>query len=309
MSEQEIKVEDVPAETPQEAPAEATNEADKPALTADLPDDAPAQAATDWPDDWRDRLAGDDEATKKILARLSDPKALAKKLAEQEKLIRSGKHKAGPELGEKATEEEVAAYRKAKGIPDAPEGYLDAMKGLSIGDEDKPLVEDFLADAHGRHATPDDVQKTLEWYYRAQEKIAADQAQADRAFRSEAVESMRQEMGPDYRANMTDLKAWLQSGPEGLADMIAGARLPSGELMGDHPAVIGWLVQQMRELNPLQTVVPDSGGGAVKNLEAEIDSIEKTMREDMPAYRRDQKMQDRYRQLLEAKERVGKRAA
>jgi len=48
--------------------------------------------------------------------------------------------------------------------------------------------------------------------------------------------------------------------------------------------------------------VPGAGANAGQAIADEIATIERTMRENRPAYNRDERMQARYRQLLEARE-------
>ncbi|HNP14966.1 MAG TPA: hypothetical protein PKI99_00695, partial [Terrimesophilobacter sp.] len=241
----------------------------------------------------------DRETVRKLLARVADEGGLVKKLLEQEKLIRSGKHK--QPLGADASEEEVAEYRKAAGIPEKPGGYLEKLDGLVIGDADKEMVGQYLESAHAANMDPKSVKATLDWYYKTIEDQQAAQAEADAEYRAKSVEQMREAMGADYRRNMADLKAWLSS-RDGLFDALNGARLADGTLFGDNPAVMNFLVEQMREINPLSTVV-GAGSGSAEGLKDEIGKYEKMMRDDPKEYWK-QENQDRYRQLLEAQEKV-----
>mgnify|MGYP000100175251 CR=1 FL=1 len=55
-------------------------------------------------------------------------------------------------LSEAPTDEELAEYRKANNIPEAPDKYdLTFDSGLVIGKEDKPIVDSFLKYAHDNH--------------------------------------------------------------------------------------------------------------------------------------------------------------
>ncbi|MGL9734741.1 MAG: hypothetical protein ACR5LF_00300 [Symbiopectobacterium sp.] len=60
-------------------------------------------------------------------------------------------------------------------------------------------------------------------------------------------------------------------------------------------------VDLARQVNPVGTVVP--GASNISAIDTEIEQIEKVMKENRSAYNKDSKMQDRYMQLLEAKER------
>jgi hypothetical protein len=299
--------EDVQTDVTNEPVADAGEATKQPAgtLVADPSADAAPKAPADFPDDWRQKLAGEDEKALKLLERLGSPADMVKKLSEQEKTIRSGKHK--EPLGKDATPEQIAEYRAANGIPDTPAGYFDKLDGLVIGDDDKPAVTEFLAAMHETNAAPEQVGKALNWYFSQQEAQQQAQLERDTAFRAEAQEALRSAMGGDYRANMNDLKAWLGS-QEGMLETFANARAPDGTLLGDNPAVVGWLVQQMREINPLSTVVPGGGGGSLDSVNAEIAKIEKVMREDLPAYQRDSEMQARLLKLYQAQEKAEARA-
>ena len=105
---------------------------------------------------------------------------------------------------------------------------------------------------------------------------------------------------------MADLKAWLSS-REGLFETLNGARLADGTLFGDNPAVMGFLIEQMRELNPLSTVV-GMGSGSAEGLKDEIGKYEKMMRDDPKEYWK-QENQERYLKLLQAQEKQASRAA
>jgi hypothetical protein len=88
-------------------------------------------------------------------------------------------------------------------------------------------------------------------------------------------------------------------------DGLLSARGPDGVPTLNNPDVMRWLVSMARELNPAATVVPGSGN-ATASVADEIANIEKTMRENRRAYMADEKMQARYRQLLDARERLAK---
>lgn len=260
-------------------------------------EDQPQAPVDSWPDEWREKLAGEDEKALNMLKRIADPAGMLKKLQEQEKTIRAGKHK--QPLGADATEDQIAEYRQVNGIPEKPDGYLEALDGLVIGDDDRPAVDAFLQAMHEGNAPPAQVKTALDWYYKTIEDKAATEAEADKSFRAEGEDALREAMGADYRANMSDLKGWLGA-HEGVLEAFGSARDASGRLIADNPVVINWLVQQMREVNPLATVVPGGGGGAIDTVEGELVKIRQLRRTDRAAYDKNTKMQERERQLLEA---------
>lgn len=284
------------AETTPSASSETTS-ADLTALSGAEP--AATATPTNIPENWRELLAGQDKAALNVLSRLPSFEALGKKLMEQERLITAGKHK--QPLAEGASEEDVAAWREQNGIPSTPEGYLEKIEGLVVGEEDKADVQSFLKVAHEANADPKFVQSALKWHYEQQAEKVAAQAQADREFREAAVTEMQQAMGPDYVPNMQDLRNWLGQ-EEGIMDLLVSARLSDGTLMGDNPKVLGFLVRQMREINPMITVTPGSGVAANQSIEDQINEFDQMMRtaEGRDKYWGDPKLQQRYNELLNA---------
>lgn len=82
------------------------------------------------PDAWRDGIAAGDETLAKIAKDFSDPTHLLRshhKLQQEKSDLARRAAMAKP--SDKATEEEVAKYREANGIPNSPEEYL---KGYDI---------------------------------------------------------------------------------------------------------------------------------------------------------------------------------
>ena len=279
--------------------------------TADKPVDAPAEekaVAPDWPDDWRDKLAKGDEKARKRLDRFQSPADVLRSWQELEKRMSSGEVKA--KLPDNATDEQLSAWRKDNGVPDKPEGYLDALpKGLVIGDEDKPLLEGYLQRVHGKNVSPEVVAETLDWYYSQQEEALAAQATADREQEQAAADVLRAEWGGEYRSNINSIKAFLSSAPaddsgKPLAALLMGARLADGTPFGSNPAALRWMARLASAANPAGFVAPGAGGSQAESVATEIAKIEGIMRSDRNAYNKDTKMQERLRVLYAAEEKL-----
>lgn len=258
--------------------------------------DGEAQHPATWPETWREEMAkaltgkdsGDDfDKELKRLGRFKSPDNVFKSFREMERKMQSGDLKANNPFPADGTDDEKTAWRKENGIPETAEGYESHLEGIVIGEQDKPIVAEYLKNAHERNESPESVRASLDWYYQTQERLAAEQAERDAEFRSEAVEQLRADMGNDYRPNMQDLKNWLAGGPEGLADNLFGARLADGTLLGDNPQVLSFLVSQMREINPLSTVVPGAGADAMKTVEDRITEIKGILGSDPQRYKRE----------------------
>jgi hypothetical protein len=292
-----------PTADPAPAPAPAPEAEAPKALMDDAGDDTP-KAPAEFPDDWREKLAGEDEKALNLLKRLGSPADMAKKLIEQERVIRSGKHKEG--LKEGASEDEIKAYREANGIPETPEGYFDKLDGVVIGDDYKEGFTEFFKEAHANNVDPKAAALAAKHFLKIESEKTANIAEQDRQAHAEGRQLLNEKYGADLTANMADLKAWLNS-EDGIYEAITAARGPDGKLLGTNPQVVDFLVRQMREINPLSTVV-GSGAAGAQGLKDEIAKFEKMMREEPKEYWK-QENQDRYRKLLEAEERQASRAA
>ena len=297
-----------PVQTPDAAAPEAKAEA-KPEDTTLLTDPGEGKpGAADWPDDWRQKLAGDDEKAAKAIARFKSPQDLWKSFSDAQAKIRSGEVKAT--LPKDATEEQIAEYRKSNGIPDKAEGYLENLpNGLVIGDEDKELALSYLERVHGKNASPEIAHEALNWYYEVQEQQIAERSEQDKAYRTEAEDELRAEWGNEYRVNINSIKAFLDSAPEGLSDLLSGARLSDGTPLAVNPQAMRWLLGMANEANPAGFVAPSNGASQIDSVNSEIANIEKMMREDRKSYDKNPEIQKRYLALLEAQDKLSSRAA
>lgn len=297
------------ANTPPAAPAAAPPASPPPATLADGGDDDGKEVTiqADWPEDWRQKLAGADEEAAKRIARFSSPQTLFKALREAEKKLSSSRP--SEPLPEKATEEQVAKWRKDNGIPDTPDGYHKSLDGLVIGETDKPVVDALLERAHSKNISPAAVKEMLGFYY---ESIGQQEAQMQETIalaRSEASDLLHKEFGDNYRGNMNAFKGWFEGTPEGFKEKVFGARLPDGTMLGDNPDFIRFGVAKALEANPAATIAPASGSNMGKSIVDEIASIEKMMGDRNSDYWRDEKIQKRYLALVDARQRMGAKAA
>lgn len=272
---------------------------------------APAPAGKDdtpgyWPNDWREKASGGDAKALEALARYATPAEVTKALRAAQVKLTSGELK--PVLSAKPTEQELVDWRKSHGIPEAPEKYdLDLGKGFVIGEIDKPLVDVFLKNAHATHQTPDQVKATLRSYYDVQEQISTARAQEDVTAQGVAEEELRAEWGQEFRPNMARIHQHLDRvAGKDLKDMFLSGRLADGTPIGSHPGALKMLLGLALMENPAGVLVPVGGGP--QGLDDEIKSIEKAMRTNRKAYDADEKMQARYRDLLDAREHMTKHA-
>jgi len=260
----------------------------------------PVEKASDWPEDWRQKYSDDPKMIKR-LERYASPKAALDALfAAQAKVAEKGTR-----LKADASPEEVSAWRADNGIPDSPEGYeVELSEGRVWGEADKPIVDDFLKQAHEANMHPSQVNKALDWYMGQQERMQVDTEARDIELRESALDNLRAEYGQDFRRNLKVAKEII---PEDFRDAFLGGRMADGTLVGDNPNVIRWLVAQARELNPIGTVMPGSGTNAVQAMETELNNLKSMMADRKSEYWKGPKsaqLQGRYRELLTARDRA-----
>lgn len=284
--------------------------------------DQQAAAGAAWGEKWREEYAAkvatvdgklNEEQQGKILARLkrfpSAKEALDWAFSADKKIADGSYRKP---LGDKATPEEIAEYRKANGIPEKPEQYLEKLPdGLVIGDEDKPFIEKFTKAFHGKHADPSVVHAAIKTYYEVVDEQEGLRQEANTAARAATEDSLRAEWGADYRANTNLINSFIGSMPKDLQDELFQSAKPDGTQIMNNPAMLKWLAQQARELNYTGAVLP-SGEASAKGITTEIDAIKAKMADRNSDYWKGptaEKQQARYRELLELQERIKNRAA
>jgi hypothetical protein len=267
--------------------------------------------ASVWGDDWREKYADKDDKRLNVLKRYASPKDVLDAHFALKQKVDSGELKAVKALPANANPQEIAAYRKDNGIPENAGDYLvNLPNGLVVGEADKPALTAFAEAMHKANTPPAVVHQVIGWYNQWQEQQAADLAKADEAAKRTNEDALRADWGKDYRTNLNVANEFLVSTAGDLASDIMEAVLPDGTRLGDSAKALQWLARTAREVNPASTLVPGGGGGdSGATVDSEIASIEKVMREKRGEYNRDQKMQQRYMQLLEARDRMKARKA
>lgn len=265
-----------------------------------------------WPEDWRERYVDkqtdkdgkplNDEAKEKLMKRLSryaSPRAAVDAMINAQNKISAGGMVKVP--GKDATPEEISQYRQDMGIPEEPSGYdLTMNDGLVIGDEDKEMIDGFLEVAHNGNYTQEQVTQGLEWYYKNQENDLAARHEADAKHHAEVEEVLRQEWGPEYKANRNLMANYLATDfGDGVADLIVGARLADGTPLANHPDILRGFVAKARAANPVGALVPGSGTKQHDQMVSEIETLEKKMGTDGALKGKDQ---DRYLKLISARD-------
>lgn len=259
-----------------------------------------------WPERWREMYATGadgkvDESKLAHLKRFTDPNAALDSFVQLRSKISAGELRAS--LPKDATPEAITEYRKTNGIPEAADKYdLKLRDGLVVGEADKPFVQQFLAKVHGKHVSNEQASAFVEAYYDimgVQEKAAAEQ----HAKTKQAVtDALNKAWGADFRPNMNRI--------DSLLDARVGDKKLRGLIQAGIETNVGFaqLIEGLaREINPASTVLPEGVTADIGTLDTEIKKIEKVIKEDRASYDKDAGMQQRYRDLLSAKEQMGKK--
>lgn len=262
----------------------------------------PPPSPQKFPEDWRDQLAGDDAKYRKQLERYASPNALAKAHRELQAKVSSGELK-NNKLPDAPTAEELAAWRKDNNVPDKASDYInDLPSGVVLGEGDKARVDSFLEAMHGRNVSKDVVQAAIEWNQQQVETEMQDRYNRNADLQEQTESDLRSEWGPEYKRNINLVGGLISQLPESAREAFGAATAPDGTAIFNNADVVRWLVDMARQVNPVGTVVP--GATNISAIDDELTKIETVMRNDRATYNKDSKMQARYLQLLEAKERI-----
>ncbi len=319
-------VEPEPTPTPEPKPEPTPEPKDKGTIaTGGDPEPKPEpEAKPYWPEDWREKAAehaaaGDDKAYKRELKRLqrvTDPAGLYGMYRDAESKLTQGGLVKVP--GKDATEEDIAAYHKAQGVPDEPAGYFEHIKldnGAVIGEADKPVADSFAQAVHKEGATPGVMNAAMNWYFTQQEEQAADLDIQDDDFKQESSRDLKDEFGPSLGRFLTGASALFASAPGGAdakneeslyARLMAG-RMADGRIIGDDPHMNRFLIGLAREVRPEQTVT-ETGDQGGRSLAEELKDIQKLRRTDRRSYDNDAAIQARELEIIEALDKQKARA-
>jgi len=291
---------------------------------ADPSGESPGEPAG-WPADWRDRLAdhfsgGDKEKRERELKRLeryTDIEAIYGSKRELEAQFNERGLVRKP--GEDASEEEIAAYHKALGVPDSPDEYVDNLKlpnDETLGDQDMGIAKDFADFVHKRGYTPDQYNAGVEFFTKYAQQVQEQLASNDASFKEQSMQQLREDWGPNYQRNLNSLRVlfkdapggWDLKNPESLSYWINNARGPDQRTVADNPDFIKQMANWAQQIDPAATLTEDTPGD-IRTIEQEYNDIRKLMREDRPAYNKDVAMQERFQELGAALRKLKERDA
>jgi len=287
--------------------AEDTTAPDPGETTTPAPDDAPAENFFgSTPETWRQDLTsyagfeGDDAtAFSNVLERVPDVKTFAQNYKNLQDKVRSGEMQFLPE---NPSDEQLAAYREYNGVPADPKSY--DLGEIKLQDEgDGSLFSSVFEAAHSGNVSNDAMKGIAQAFTEAQAKQAERYEQQDSVDSQQAMTELKERWGGDYQTNVNMVDSLLSGMPAEVKDKFTGGRLADGRAILNDPAVSIFLADLARKVNPGSAVVPGSNN-PLQTISDEISKIEETLRSDPDRYWKDNGMQQRYEQLLDAREKM-----
>jgi hypothetical protein len=252
-----------------------------------------------WPDDWREKLAeyksaGDKKLYKKeldILKRYTGPEGIYGSKRDGDTRFSEGGLIKVP--GKDAKEEEIKEFQKVLGWTEKPEEMLDRIvlaDGAVLGDDDKPVLKEFLAAVYGATSAAEFASKATNWHLARQEQAAADMDDADDEFRRESETAIKEEWGPAFKRRSNAIGSIFATAPggvdvkneDGLFARLMGGRMADGKRVGNDPDMLRWLDSIRGEINPAASVVEDGAG--TQSVEAELEKIKGLRKTDPQKY-------------------------
>lgn len=281
-------------------------------------DPAPNDPVTDYfgadiPEDWRGQMltkagfeAESDEFAKgmKQLERSSDIGALIKSSLSAQDMIRKGEISNG--LPENPSDEQMAEYREAHGVPATAEDYqLQLDEGLVLGEADEKIMGGIYEIAHAANIPADAVSAMTNAMLQGRQVEADARISQDGIDAQNGINLMKESWGGDYQMNMNMVSGLFNQMPEAIKDDVMSARLPDGKALFNSPEAMNAFADWARKLNPSATVVPNSAN-PMKDMNSKIAEYENQM--GTPEWSKNVEGQQDYMKLIDARDQMQNRA-
>lgn len=250
--------------------------------------------------DWREQYAGDDEKKLNVLKRYGSQKdALDALFAARGKISADDKGA----LPDNATDEQKTAFRAENGIPATADDYAsDLPEGLVIGDDEKEAFKGFFDKMHGKNMPQDTMNDVMSSYFEAEEARVEARQEADREATLLTDEALREEWGPDYKANKNMIKNAISLFfPAEFHKEIEESRLASGTPLFASKEGAMAFANIARQLAPAGTTVNSEGSTDIGSIESTLKSLQSQM--GTKSWHADTAKQKQFRDLADAYER------
>ncbi len=260
---------------------------------------------------WKDiqkALSGGDDDISRMVARYRSPAAFAKAFAAQrQKIAESSKV---PELAENATEEQVAEYRKAMGLPDKFDDYAVGFSEDFKGEDgDDALVKEFAQSMYDNHVPPKYAQAAIDYYQNLMMKGEQNINENAAAVKRETYDALKAEWGKEFDANRNAIDVYLTEtmGQDGRAVM-NGLRLSDGSSLLDNAHLLRLLAQPARDYVGGEALVSGSMSQTAEDVAKSLNDLMALRLSDPQKYQ-SASVQKEVAELFERKKRLEGRGA
>lgn len=289
-------------------PAPVDNGGQVPAAASPAPQEVSNPFAS-LPENWRSSLVesagiqGDDAG--KVLSqleRVSDMGTLVKNYISAQDRIRRGELSNG--LPENATEQQLADWREANGVPQAADQYqVELGDGLVLGEEDQRIMP-AVYDVALKHNVSNQAMSEMVNAFMAQREIEVETMHQQHGIHNQqATQVLKETWGGDFQANLNMVKGLVNQLPDSVRDAFESAVMPDGRAVFNSPEVMVFFADLARQVNPAGTVVPNANN-PVQAINDEIANLESRMGTD--EWYADTAAQQRYQQLVTARENMNR---
>ena len=228
-----------------------------------------ANGEGDPPDDWREHIT--DTKLRDHAGRFTSVIDLVGKHYE----LRQQLSTAIQPLAKDATDEQVATYRKAIGVPETAEGYVfTTPEGHELTEGDKAFQKSAAGMFHANNISVDAANAQIAWFNEYAAQIEKTQIDADKAYADETEAALKAEWpGKEFEHNkaFADRAAAKVFG-DGLDD-VRNIETKDGRFVLDHPAFVKMLAGIGREMSEgrLGSVMTEGAQNAIENQIDELD--------------------------------------
>jgi hypothetical protein len=270
-----------PAPVPESAPP-APNGAAPATPPAPVPEPSGAGGEADWRSAWSEALKLDDKVRAR-LDRFNAPHDVFNSYLSLEQKLSDSRAVRVP--GADATPEDIAAWNKARGVPDTPDGYkveVAVPDGLTLQDGDKAFLKGMTERLHKAGADPRMVNEAHAIFYEQAAEAAAQRLATEQAAAERTEQVLQKEWGRQYKENV----AWAVAAAKqfGLEQTVEQVRLEDGTLLGDHPEFIKAMAKigRMNAEDPL--FLEAAGKGTGQGIEERKAALMQLRISDPPKY-------------------------
>lgn len=232
-----------------------------------------------WREDWRESLAGGDEKELARLKRFASIENYHKSNRELLKKFSAGQ--TGSTLPDDAKPEEIAAYRKAAGIPEAPEGYgLAYPETMKPTEADAAVLGEFQKHMHAAHVPPAAAKAAFDFYLKNMGDGATAKAEAIQQATAQNLAEVRSAMpGAEFKRNMTltqDFLAKHFDGSEQALDTVLDAVVMSEHgpvKIRNYAPFLKGFAGMARSYADDEALIGGDGAGGGKNIDDEYKDL------------------------------------